>query len=166
MINMGTDIYMYYKNMTKKEKEAQIGSEIYKGNVGYLRASIGMREENALLRNIFPDKYWHAHKIMEYDFIGNHSKNMNYIVSYILKPLITIEVDEQTNEFEAEFRENILVALNKLFGTLQMNNASIKIPKLETIDSIIRYAGSVIDFLWLGYDKQYEKLEPKIWISL
>jgi len=165
MKNMGTDIYMYYKNMTKEEKEAQIGSKIYSGNVGYLRASIGMREENALLRNIFPDKYWHAHKKMAYDFIGNHSKNMNYIVSYILKPIITIEVGDQTNEFDANLPENVLVGLNKLFETLQMNNASIKIPKLEGIDSIIRYAGSVIDFLWLGYDKQSEKLDPKVWIS-
>jgi hypothetical protein len=117
MKNMGTDIYMYYKNMTKEKKEAQTGSMLYSGNVGYLRASIGMREENALLRNIFPDEYWHAHKKMAYDFIGNHSKNMNYIVSYILKPIITIEVGDQTNEFDANLPENLLVGLNKLFET-------------------------------------------------
>ena len=64
---MGTDIYLNWDKQTKKEKDEQItGWSINKGDVGYLRASIGMTQENQLLRMIFPDQYW-QHEIPEAD---------------------------------------------------------------------------------------------------
>ncbi|MBA7692634.1 hypothetical protein ES703_101201 [subsurface metagenome] len=45
---MGTDIYLDWKGKTKKDQEKQYtGWSIKAGDVGYLRASIGMTRENA-----------------------------------------------------------------------------------------------------------------------
>lgn len=56
---MGTDIYLYWDGSTEADHKKQItGFSIDAGNVGYLRASIGMREENAVLRKVFPNEFW------------------------------------------------------------------------------------------------------------
>lgn len=56
--SMGTDIYLVWKNQTKKDKEGQgTGFSIDAGEVGYLRASIGMTTENYFLRLLFPDNW-------------------------------------------------------------------------------------------------------------
>ena len=64
---MGTDIYLHWDNQNDEEKDKQItGYSIGHGYTGYLRASIGMTQENQLLRMIFPDQYW-QHEIPEAD---------------------------------------------------------------------------------------------------
>ena len=56
---MGTDIYLHWDNQSTDEADKQItGFSIGHGNVGYLRASIGMTQENQFLRMIFPEIYW------------------------------------------------------------------------------------------------------------
>jgi hypothetical protein len=56
---MGTDIYLKWDNMSKKDHDDQItGWRIDKGNTGYIRASIGMIQENELLRKVFPEEVW------------------------------------------------------------------------------------------------------------
>jgi hypothetical protein len=54
---MGTDVYLDWKGKSKEDKEKQCtGFSIDAGEVGYLRASIGMTTENAFLRGLFPNK--------------------------------------------------------------------------------------------------------------
>ena len=56
---MGTDIYLKWDKMSKKDRDDQItGWRIDKGNTGYLRASIGMIQENEFLRKVFPKWVW------------------------------------------------------------------------------------------------------------
>ena len=56
---MGTDIYLKWDKMSKKDHDGQItGWDAYSGATGYLRASIGMMQENAFLRKIFPQEVW------------------------------------------------------------------------------------------------------------
>ena len=56
---MGTDIHLYWKEQSQDEQNKQItGWDIRCGDVGYLRASIGMHQENEVLRRIFGDDVW------------------------------------------------------------------------------------------------------------
>ncbi|MEM5772583.1 MAG: hypothetical protein QXO65_03675 [Candidatus Aenigmatarchaeota archaeon] len=161
---MGTDIYMNWKGMTKKEKDAQItGFQIYMGHVGYLRASIGMYAENELLHRIFPEEYWEKGDFLEYDFIQNHEKNIMYIYAYLLEPLISLEKNS-----EDYIDENIVNTITSAIRKIDMTigpQMTIQIPSIHEIDEKIRYASSVIEFLWLGIDKQNKGLNPKVYIS-
>ena len=56
---MGADIYLDWNEKTAEDKEKQnTGFRIDAGDVGYLRASMGMVRENSFLRALFPEKYW------------------------------------------------------------------------------------------------------------
>ena len=66
---MGTDIYLSWDKIKKKEKDNQCtGFSINSGDAGYLRASIGMHQENAILRKIFPIEYWEGEGEMRFVF--------------------------------------------------------------------------------------------------
>lgn len=162
---MGTDVYLYWKGMTEEEKKAQYtGFEIYSGNVGYLRASIGMHDENEILRQIFPPKYWGTEDPQIYDFNKNYKNNIQYIMAYIMKPLITRELSDKP-VLDQNLSENTLKGLYELYNKLKQSDMVIQIGTLDGIDAKIKYASSVIDFLWLGKDKQDEKKEPTVYIS-
>ena len=78
---MGTDIYLSWDDMTKEEKDGRItGYDIFSGHKGYLRASIGMVEENKVLRAIFSDVYWKPSDYMVFFQIKEESGKL---VSYV-----------------------------------------------------------------------------------
>ena len=60
---MGTDIFLKWDRMSQDERVAQTSASrsfmMDAGKYGYLRAAIGMKRENALLRSIFPADYWY-----------------------------------------------------------------------------------------------------------
>ena len=161
---MGTDIYMSWKGMSKEEEKAQYtGFNIYMGHVGYLRASIGMYAENELLRKIFPEEYWEKGDFLEYDFIKNHKRNIIYIYKYLLEPLISLE-KESEDYIDENIINTVISALKKIDITID-SQMSIQMPSINEFDERIRYAASVIDFLWLGIEKQKKHLNPKVYIS-
>ena len=57
---MGTDIFLRWDRMTEAERLEQLTASrefrLDSGGIGYLRAAIGMKRENALLRALFPEK--------------------------------------------------------------------------------------------------------------
>ncbi|MEM5784835.1 MAG: hypothetical protein QXF15_03815 [Candidatus Aenigmatarchaeota archaeon] len=161
---MGVDIYMAWNKMTKEEEERQYtGFNIYKGYVGYLRASAGMHSEIDLLHRIFPEQYWEKGDYLKYDFIKNHEKNIIYIYEYLLNPLIEYE-----KSIEGFIDENIVNTIISAFGKLGIildSKTLIEVPTISHIDEKIKYAASVIEFLWLGIEKQKGRLNPKVFIS-
>jgi hypothetical protein len=80
---MGTDIYLHWDKKSDKDDDAQItGFDITSGGVGYLRASIGMYQENMFLRQIFDEKYWdHEYakcQICDGEGILNYDKKISW----------------------------------------------------------------------------------------
>jgi hypothetical protein len=71
---MGTDIFLKWDRMSEDERVAQMSASrafmMDAGRYGYLRAAIGMKRENALLRSIFPEDYWYNRtgKPLRFDF--------------------------------------------------------------------------------------------------
>ena len=67
-MKMGTDVYLEWSGMSEKDKKKQLtGFCINAGNVGYLRASIGMRSENSVLRKVFSEEFWKG-KSLRFEF--------------------------------------------------------------------------------------------------
>jgi len=86
---MGTDIYLRWDKQSQADKKKQYtGFSINSGDVGYLRASIGMTRENAILRIVFPDEYWEGKK-SSFNFTENGFKELQMIGIYYLLSLIT-----------------------------------------------------------------------------
>lgn len=71
---MGTDIILDWQGKSESERGAQLEGQkkcrLFVGEIGYIRAAIGMRRENGLLGFVFPDEYWfnRSGKPNPYDF--------------------------------------------------------------------------------------------------
>ena len=154
VVKIGTDIYLEWDNMTKKDKDLRVtGFDISKGNNGYLRASIGMTEENAVLRMLFPDTMWKAQKAVAYDFKQNISFLPSLVKGYIEGQDFDVQdrMKEQT-EFGAGINEML-----KLAG----------MTKIQTNDDSFEstWAKSLVAFFIYGMELQKAGKNPKIYIS-
>jgi len=162
VVKIGTDIYLEWDNIKKKEKEAQItGYDIGEGNKGYLRASIGMVTENTFLRGLFPTEYWEGKK-KRYKFTEeNYKKLIRAGLFYMFSSLLGKEIKIPETEFDKERGKNFIKMLSETFGDVD------KMVFSENLD--FRYAimwiNSVFSFYELGLRKEKEKLNPKIRIS-
>jgi hypothetical protein len=153
---MGTDIYLRWKGMTKEEKDSQYtGYSIDAGHNGYLRASIGMIEENRVLRAIFPEKLWEDEG--EYDF----KKNMPLIIKILRNYVSGNSVDVGGREkSQAQAGETIVSMLKSLgFEDVNINMANSN----DTNRSV--WAKSVVGFCVLGLKQQLDGKKPKVRIS-
>lgn len=152
---MGTDIYLNWDSITEDEQKAQYTGFVPKGEVGYLRASIGMTKENGLLRQIFPDKYWESNTEygLAYNFIESWEQNMKYIEEY---------VRGETPDYENPMTKVLLKTLSGIG-----NADKIEMPTSDDEDMQERamYAETVIAFLRLGKDRQEKGLNPTVIIS-
>lgn len=120
---MGTDVYLTWDKMTKKEEKDQMtGFSISSGDKGYLRASISMTNENALLRSVFPDN-WEEEK--EYDF--KNPKNMMrlelgarlYLLSALKGEQVIHRDMKQNHEFGEMIRKMVKEAIGEKGDTIQ-----------------------------------------------
>jgi hypothetical protein len=150
---MGTDIYLRWDGMTEEDKKNQYtGYKITAGNVGYLRAFIGMIDENKVLRLIFPDEFWSGDGELPYDFV-------QYIddVRMILKDyLIGIPLDDVgRGAAQRELGENI---------TEFFNNLGVAVDSHVDVNRI-DWAISVYAFIKLGVKLQQDGKNPKVDIS-
>lgn len=152
---MGTDIYLSWKGQTKEEKDKQAtGFDIRSGNVGYLRASIGMVKENAFLRAIFGEDYWKG-KELRYEF-----KEENYFEIQklgFLYILTILDKRESVNE------DNPLLTIIKELA--EKTDAEVKISGNLGFRQTISWLNSLFDFYELGLEKEKEGKKPKILIS-
>lgn len=157
---MGTDIYLNWKGKTDDDEKKQItGYSIEAGNVGYLRASIGMTDENAVLRAIFPDKVWESSNENGevYDFKGNAVFLKSILKDYIAGK--DIDVGDRLNK-QKEMDKNIKKMFSGL-GGFWMTSTSDK----EDLDRRKVWAKSLIEFFELGIKLQEQGKKPRVYIS-
>lgn len=157
---MGTDCYLKWKEQTENEKKKQItGFSIDAGNAGYLRASIGMQEENAVLRALFPDKYWEGKSITTvFDFKGNLVFALRCIVSYLKKEEMPEDVQKRT---DAQKQQGDMVkAFLKKAGFDEVKDTALEDDRYRKI-----WAKSLYDFWMLGIKLQKAGKKPYIYIS-
>jgi hypothetical protein len=152
---MGTDVYLHWRKMSKADHKAQItGWSITAGNKGYLRASIGMVEENMVLRMVFPHKYWQGDVCKDpYDFVGNSVLVVNILREYLngkMRPeLIPDNTELQKMKEMDYFIRNMVGATG---GEIITND------KDETYKRV--WAKSLFDFFLLAMEKQNAGLYP------
>jgi len=155
---MGTDIYLSWKGQTKKEKEKQsTGFDIGSGDVGYLRASIGMVRENAFLKAIFEEDYWKG-KELRYEF-----KKENYFEIQKLGFLYLLTL--LNNKEKSDNEDNLLNPLLTLLEQFKDKGFKVKVSNNLNFRMAILWLNSLFDFYELGLKKEEEGKEPKIYIS-
>ena len=153
---MGTDVYLRWNRQAKEEMEKQHEGifSIDQGNIGYLRASIHMVDENTVLRMIFPDEYWQGGDEMEYDF----NRNYKY-----LKPLLNSYMKGE----EIDIGDR-LDGLKKLSGGIirafENQGLQVRKPEPRSIQGRVIWAKSLIQFFRLGIKLQKEGMNPRICI--
>ena len=159
---MGTDIYLKWEGMGKKDEEKQYtGFDITKGSVGYLRASIGMVEENDVLRLIFPERYWGGYGKM-YDFKKNLPRLKDIFTAYVEGEKIKVESKSKVEQQLSgdAIRQMIKdVGGEAIEGTLKHDDAD------EARAWRIKWAKSVVQFFALGLKLQEDGKKPRIVIS-
>lgn len=173
---MGTDIYMYWKGKTKEDKEKQAtGFNIGHGDVGYLRASIGMTKENYVLRKVFPPEYWATEEKsaladkegnMRFKFTPEGFAEMQkHCFAYILAVIGKVDVDVDSDDVlkaQKEMGEKVMAA----FGNISKDDMEITEPhSIWDFPSGIVWINSLLQFYELGMEKEKEGKEPRIYIS-
>lgn len=150
---MGTDVYLIWEGMSETDKRNQfMGFSIEAGNVGYLRASMGMGAENEVLEWIFPKKCWDGEDVA-YDFQAN---------SALICPILRNYLDGiplPKRVWMDSPAESIDVDLTAFADSL---NSDEPIPRnYDRVD----WAKSLLDFFALGMRLQREGKKPSVYIS-
>ena len=156
---MGTDIYLNWDGKTKEEQEAQYtGYSIDAGDKGYLRASIGMANENAVLMSVFSSEYWDSQEDdgVVFDFSKEkYVKLQNLGLKYLLANVVGIEIP-----LKNELGEKVESLFKGLFGA-----DSVVASKSGGFPSAVMWLDSLFRFFELGMKKQEEGKNPKVYIS-
>lgn len=169
---MGTDLYMTWKGMTDADREKQCtGFSIAAGHVGYIRASIGMRTENAILRMLFPAEYWEmAGEDLEkgglpFDFMaeGNQQLMDRLAVHYLLAVVTGKEVSHPDNRSADEMHGLLMKALAS--SGLEGLGMRIEAGGRLSLGSAVTWLDSLVRFYGLGYSLQEQGKEPSVYIS-
>jgi hypothetical protein len=157
---MGTDIYLSWNGMDEEEKKMQtdVGFDADAGEIGYLRASIGMVQENRLLRMLFPEVHWEPmDEGLSYDF----KKGVELLPKALSQYVAGDELPE-TDSSRRQFQMGQIVA--KMMT--EVGDAEIaKISGGRDMDERVRYARSVLRFFMFGMRLQEEGKNPKVYIS-
>lgn len=162
---MGTDIYMEWKGKSKEDSEKQnTGFSTTDGDIGYLRASIGMHNENVVLRLLFPNEYW-DHKDEEappYDFEKNWEKMVKLTMVYVIGILANKEFPEMEEMAETvKMQKDIMEKLKESgFG-----GDDIHMSKGLDFISGIGWVNSLVEFFRMGCKLQEEGKKPYPYIS-
>jgi hypothetical protein len=174
---MGTDVYLYWNEQTQAEKEKQYaGFSINAGDKGYLRASIGMHEENAVLRNVFPAKFWNPDpkgdwtedqwenfKGFEYNFEKNIELLKESLKAYLLNKALPKPKQKKDKVLEAQ--SEMHNTITEIFKRMGATIASEETSKDEEKKYKAMWAKSVMEFFKLGLELQESGLRPRVYIS-
>lgn len=161
---MGSDVYLNFDAMSEEEKKKQCtGFSIDAGNVGYLRASIGMYEENQVLRLVFPEKYWNnrTDNGLKYDFIGNIRRLPDILHAYLDGE--KIKIDSESFKQQQEFGNAVTSMVRSLFAKEGDEIDAESLTKQKSEKEM--WANSVVQFFLLGCKLQNEGKNPKVEIS-
>lgn len=162
---MGTDIYLKWDGQTRTQQKAQYtGYSIDAGNVGYLRASIGMETENAVLREVFPNEIWEkAGKYIPYDFNQGFAVLQAVAKKYLASCLFGIPYTK--NAVQIKHEEWAKRALAMLAEKKKFDKVVNPADSMDDLPNAVMWLNSLYNFFWLGMDKQKAKLNPKVMIS-
>lgn len=170
--NMGTDVYLEWNEKTNADEQKQVtGWGIGSGYVGYLRASIHMVQENALLRMLFPEKYWSKRSKEEYDFKANLRLLVDLGNKYLqsVENGTEMEMPEQVKHAVTEYkaRNDAIVKAVQEAAIKTAPGAEVKLAvgELEGMADAIKWLKSVVGFFKLGIQKQEQGLKPYPYIS-
>jgi len=157
---MGTDIYLVWDGMTKKDKEKQFtGFDISTGNVGYLRASIGMVRENSLLHMVFGKEYWESDEPLRYKFTEKGLKELAVLGKlYLISVLENKPFEEKNSKDYSKIGESVALALAGKEMEVHMCG------NLDFFWAVI-WLSSLFQFYQLGLKKEKEGKNPKVYIS-
>jgi len=114
---VGTDVYLEWDGMTPKEKKARFtGFSINAGNAGYLRASIGMVNENTVLRILMPDHWECSQKEADnggkpYNFEANHALLERVARQYLIGTMSGKEIEHPDHAKVHEMGKNLMKML-------------------------------------------------------
>jgi hypothetical protein len=163
---MGTDIILDWSGKSESEKAAQLecqnSSRLFVGEIGYIRAAIGMKRENGFLGFVFPDEYWFnkSGKPMPYDF-GRMLPKM--------KEASEIYVKSAQEGSEPEFGEPYRRAVALDIATAILMKRKGYEPIHSTTDmkgeDVLEWLKSVWRFFELGLQKQNQGKNPSVFIS-
>jgi hypothetical protein len=170
---MGTDVYLEWTGKTEEESTEQRNGcmTINAGYVGYLRASIGMANENGFLRMLFPAKYWQNRSSDEYDFKANYemlnSMGLKYLVCAASgKQFETAEAQDKELKKQEQAALAIHGAITQLadrFGASE--KFKLYIGAVRDFRCAVEWLNSVFGFFELGMEKQEKGLKPYPHIS-
>lgn len=169
---MGTDIYLNWEGKTQQDWDNQItGWSIAAGSVGYLRASIGMLTENAILRELFPEKYWTGGSTEEFDFKGGYALlgklGSDYLAS--LPGGQQMELSKEADEEIGERQKAAMAIQSAISGVAEKFGASgqmqVYMGRPELFSGAVEWLNSLFKFLELGMEKQEKGLKPYPGIS-
>jgi hypothetical protein len=162
---VGTDIYLEWDKMTPKEKKARYtGYSINAGDAGYLRASIGMVNENTLLRILMPDHWEYTEEEAKrggkpYNFEGNVALLEKLARQYLIATLLGKQI-EHPDHAEVHELGNTLMKMLKGMG---LENVQGNSP--TDLSGAVTWLNSVFRFFFLGMRKEKEGMNPRIYIS-
>ena len=168
---MGTDVYLEWNRKSEADDNKQAENVLCTGggNVGYLRASIHMQNENTILRMLFPDKYWQRSSKEEYDFIGNWDMLAQLVPVYLkaVESGSEIVFSGNTGERQASLKKRTEAITSAISTSLQAVGKDIEIscPHTEDIADAAMWLRDVLDFFQLGAAKQKKGLKPYPYIS-
>lgn len=155
---------MKWDGQTRAQKNKQYtGYSINAGGVGYLRASVGMETENAVLREVFPSEIWEkAGKYIAYDFNQGFAVLQMVAKKYLVTCLFGVPFEKTSAQVKNEQWVKELESFLHVKGKFDKVEAS-------TIDnelpSAVMWLNSLYQFFWLGIARQEKKLNPKVMIS-
>jgi hypothetical protein len=164
---MGTDVYLTWKGMTHSDKEKQCtGFSIAAGHAGYLRASIGMTTENAVLRALFPARFWEMAAEdrekggLPFDFMSEDNQRLldTLAVQYLLAVVTGKEVSHPAHERVEVLHGMVLKAL----ASAGSKGMRIKTSGPLDLASAVTWLNSLCEFYGLGYSLQEQGREPRV----
>lgn len=160
---MGTDVYLEWKGKKEEDSKKQVtGFSIDAGDVGYLRASIGMVEENAVLRLMFPEKYWKNGSKAIYDFKGNCILLGKVLKSYLNNDDLQECLNEKAKD-SLNSQKAMGDAIMKAFSQKGFEIEEVK--DNEELQFKIMWAKSIMEFFKLGVELQENGQRPYPYIS-
>jgi hypothetical protein len=162
---MGTDIFLSWHGMTESEKDEQLRASrsfrLDAGGIGYLRAAIGMKRENAFLRAVLPKNYWfnRTRDPIPFDF----RKRLSSLASNA-----KVYLRSAADGTEPEFEDYAEVAMMDRVSNAMAERAGFQ--KVMSTDDLMfeeakLWLTEVDRFFRLGVEKQDGGMNPKIFIS-
>lgn len=144
---MGTDIYLFEKKNDGDYK-------------AYIRASIWMREENGVLRQLFPSEFWEG-ETLQFDF---HDEKLPELFASVMHNYVSndSEVSVEVCGKEYEVMYAFMKALKKVAEEAGAETSS---PDALNDDDRKEWATTVKEFFRIGHDLQ-KKMGEKPFVGI